>query len=41
MCEMVVPLEKMNSVKNKCEQKKVVESRRVVIFHTKRIFNPH
>jgi len=36
MCEVVVPLEKMNSVKNKDEQKKVVESRRVVnISHEK------
>jgi len=30
MCEVVVPLEKMNSVKNKDEQKKVVESFQVV-----------
>jgi len=35
MCEVVVPLEN-NSVKNKDEQKKVVESRRVVnISHEK------
>jgi len=36
MCEVVVPLEKMKSVKNKDKQKKVVESRRVVsISHEK------
>jgi len=35
MCEVVVPLKKMKSVKNKDEQKKV-ESRRVVnIFYEK------
>jgi len=30
MCEVVVPFEKMKSVKKKDEQKKVVESSRVV-----------
>jgi len=30
MCEVVVPLEKMKSVKTKDEQKNIAESRRVV-----------